>query len=109
MHEKVFIHKDVVLKARCDGSFVEIKCQIKTNFEGFIMRPTKSPLQAMALYSAILSQLVGSVLIGLFTGMWLDEQFGTAPLFLIIGLLTGLAIGVWAMLKTVQKFESGDK
>ncbi|MDN7241788.1 AtpZ/AtpI family protein [Planococcus sp. N028] len=73
------------------------------------MRPTKSPLQAMALYSAILSQLVGSVLIGLFTGMWLDEKFGTAPLFLIIGLLTGLAIGVWAMLMTVQKFESGDK
>ncbi len=73
------------------------------------MRPTKSPLQAMALYSAILSQLVGSVLIGLFTGMWLDEQFGTAPLFLIILLLAGLASGVWAMLQTVRKFESGDQ
>ncbi|MBB5179459.1 F0F1-type ATP synthase assembly protein I [Planomicrobium koreense] len=73
------------------------------------MRPTKSPLQAMALYSAILSQLVGSVLIGLFTGMWLDEQFGTAPLFLIIFLLAGLALGVWAMLQTVRKFESGDQ
>ncbi|RNF40017.1 AtpZ/AtpI family protein [Planococcus salinus] len=73
------------------------------------MRPTKSPLQAMVLYSAILSQLVGSVLIGLFTGMWLDEQFGTAPLFLIICLMLGLIIGVRAMLQTVQKFESGDK
>ena len=73
------------------------------------MRPTKSPLQAMALYSAILSQLVGSVLIGLFTGMWLDEQLGTAPLFLIIFLLAGLALGVWAMLQTVRKFESGDQ
>ncbi|HSP20691.1 MAG TPA: AtpZ/AtpI family protein [Planococcus sp. (in: firmicutes)] len=73
------------------------------------MRPTKSPLQAMALYSAILSQLVGSVLIGLFTGMWLDEQTGTAPLFLIIFLLAGLALGVWAMLQTVRKFESGDQ
>lgn len=73
------------------------------------MRPTKSPLQAMALYSAILSQLVGSVLIGLFTGMWLDEQFGTAPLFLIMFLLAGLALGVWGMLQTVRKFESGDQ
>ncbi len=73
------------------------------------MRPTKSPLQAMALYSAILSQLVGSVLIGLFTGMWLDEQFGTAPLFLIMLLLAGLALGVWGMLQTVRKFESGDQ
>ncbi|MFD1861874.1 AtpZ/AtpI family protein [Planococcus sp. FY231025] len=73
------------------------------------MRPSKSPLQAMALYSAILSQLVGSVLIGLFTGMWLDEQFGTAPLFLIILLFLGLALGIWAMLQTVRKFESGDQ
>jgi ATP synthase protein I len=63
----------------------------------------------MALYSAILSQLVGSVLIGLFTGMWLDEQFGTAPLFLIILLFLGLALGIWAMLQTVRKFESGDQ
>lgn len=73
------------------------------------MRPTKSPLQAMALYSAILSQLVGSVLIGTFTGMWLDGQFGTAPFFLIIFLLIGMVAGVWTMLQTVRKFESGDK
>lgn len=73
------------------------------------MHPKKSPLQAMALYSAILSQLVGSVLIGAFTGMWLDRQSGTAPLFLIICLFAGITTGVWAMLKTVRKFESGDK
>lgn len=73
------------------------------------MRPSKSPLQAMALYSAVLSQLVGSVLIGTFTGMWIDDQFGTAPLFLIICLFAGLSTGIWAMLQTVQKFESGDK
>ena len=62
----------------------------------------------MAIYSAILSQLVGSVLIGVFTGMWLDDKIGTAPLFLIICLFVGLAVGVWAMLQTVRKFESGD-
>ena len=45
----------------------------------------------MALYGAILSQLVGSVLIGVFTGMWIDERFGTAPLFLIILLFAGVA------------------
>src|SRR5699024_9233780 len=85
-----------------------VNCQFKTNFEGFVMRPPKSPLQAMALYSAILSQLVGSVLIGIFTGMWIDERLGTAPLFLIICLFAGLAAGIWAMLQTVRKFESGD-
>ena len=59
------------------------------------MRPTKSPLQAMAIYSAILSQLVGSVLIGVFTGMWLDEKIGTAPFFMIICLFIGITAGVW--------------
>ncbi|HSI68220.1 MAG TPA: AtpZ/AtpI family protein [Planococcus sp. (in: firmicutes)] len=72
------------------------------------MRPTKSPLQAVALYSAILTQLVGSVLIGAFTGMWLDERFGTAPLLLVIGLFIGIAFGAWTMIQTVRKFESGD-
>lgn len=73
------------------------------------MHPKKSPLQAMALYSAILSQLVGSVLIGAFTGMWLDDMFGTAPLFLVICLFAGITAGVFAMLQTVRKFESGDR
>lgn len=73
------------------------------------MRPSKSPLQAMAIYSAILSQLVGSVLIGVFTGMWLDERIGTAPFFMIICLVIGITAGVWAMLQTIRKFESGDK
>ncbi|AQQ54278.1 AtpZ/AtpI family protein [Planococcus lenghuensis] len=73
------------------------------------MRPPNRPLQAMALYSAILSQLVGSVLIGTFAGMWFDEKLGTAPLFLIIFLLAGVAAGAAAMMYTVQKFDSGDK
>ena len=63
----------------------------------------------MAIYSAILSQLVGSVLIGVFTGMWLDDRLGTAPFFMIICLFIGITSGVWAMLQTVRKFESGDK
>lgn len=73
------------------------------------MRQNKRhPLQAMALMSAILSQLVGSTLIGIFGGRWLDGQFQTAPLLLIIGLLLGLAAGIYAMLRLVQHYFSGD-
>lgn len=68
----------------------------------------RHPFQAMALMSAILSQLVGSVLIGIFLGRWLDRVIGTEPLFLIIGLLIGLAAGVFAMLRLVQHFFSGE-
>ena len=46
----------------------------------------RNPFQAYALMSAILASLVGSILIGIFSGRWLDKVWGTEPLFLIIGL-----------------------
>lgn len=68
----------------------------------------KSPFRAMALYSTILSQLAGSVLIGIFLGRWIDGKCQTEPLFLVIGLLSGLAAGILAMLRTIRRFDSGD-
>ncbi|MDZ5711246.1 AtpZ/AtpI family protein [Jeotgalibacillus haloalkalitolerans] len=72
------------------------------------MRQTRRPFHAMVLYSAILSQLTGSVLIGIFGGRWLDRQTETEPLFMIIGLLLGLSAGIYAMLRTVKQFDSGE-
>jgi ATP synthase protein I len=69
----------------------------------------RNPFQAMALMSAIVSQLVGSILIGIFSGRWLDGQWGTEPFFLIIGLLIGLTTGTFAMLLSIRHFYSGDK
>lgn len=68
----------------------------------------RHPLHAMGLMSAILSQLVGSILIGIFAGKWIDSYLETEPLFLILGLLLGLAAGVYAMLKLVHHYFSGD-
>lgn len=68
----------------------------------------RHPFQAMALMSAILSQLVGSILIGIFAGRWLDRQIGTEPLFLIIGLLLGLAAGIYTLTRLIQHFFSGE-
>ncbi|MDQ0269261.1 AtpZ/AtpI family protein [Cytobacillus purgationiresistens] len=68
----------------------------------------RRPFKAMALMSAILSQLVGSILLGIFAGRWLDRVAGTEPLFLIVGLLMGLAAGVYAMLRLVQHFFTGE-
>ena len=69
----------------------------------------RNPLQAMALMSAIVSQLVGSILIGIFSGRWLDRTLGTEPILLIIGLLIGLAAGTYSMLLSIRHFYSGDK
>lgn len=71
-------------------------------------KKNRHPFQAMALMSGILSQLVGSILIGIFAGRWLDKVTGTEPLFLILGLLIGLAAGVYSMLKLIQHFFSGE-
>ncbi|MDQ0226747.1 AtpZ/AtpI family protein [Metabacillus niabensis] len=68
----------------------------------------RHPLHAMGLMSAILSQLVGSTLIGIFGGKWLDHHFKTEPLFLVVGLLLGLATGIYAMYKLVHHYFSGE-
>ena len=77
--------------------------------DDFIMQKNRNPFQAMALMSAIVSQLVGSILIGIFAGRWLDGKWDTEPIFLIIGLLLGLAAGVYSMLVSIRHFYSGDK
>jgi ATP synthase protein I len=68
----------------------------------------RNPFQAMALMSTILAQLVGCILIGIFSGGWLDRRWDTEPIFLIIGLLTGLAAGIYSMLRAIRHFFSGD-
>jgi F0F1-type ATP synthase assembly protein I len=68
----------------------------------------RNPFKAYALMSAILASLVGSILIGIFAGRWLDKQWGTDPIFLIIGLFIGLAAGIYSMLISIRKFYSGD-
>ena len=72
------------------------------------MRHFRRPLQGIAIYSAILSQLVGSILLGIFAGMWIDRKYSTAPVFLVICLLAGLSIGILALITTIRKYDSGD-
>ncbi|GIN20310.1 AtpZ/AtpI family protein [Siminovitchia fordii] len=69
-------------------------------------RKNRHPLYGMALYSAILGQLAGSVLAGIFIGRWLDEKTGLEPLFMIVCLLAGLTAGVFAVILTIR--QSGD-
>ncbi|WP_297989587.1 AtpZ/AtpI family protein [Anoxybacillus sp.] len=69
----------------------------------------RHPFRAIGLMTAISSQLVGSVLVGIFGGRFVDERFDTEPLFLIVGLLLGLAAGVYAMIRLIRSFFSGEE
>ncbi len=47
-----------------------------------------------------------SILLGVLGGLWLDNKFGTKPLFVIIGLVLGLVVagyGVYQMLLPLIK------
>ncbi|AZU64599.1 AtpZ/AtpI family protein [Neobacillus mesonae] len=72
------------------------------------MKNDRNPLKAMGLMSAILAQLAGSVLIGVFGGRWLDQQWDSEPIFLIIGLFIGLTAGIYSMFVSIRHFFSGD-
>ncbi|WP_386062501.1 AtpZ/AtpI family protein [Thalassobacillus hwangdonensis] len=62
----------------------------------------------MAITSAIVSQLAGGPLAGVFLGKWIDQQISTHPTFLIIGLLTGLGAGTYGTILIVRK-HTGDR
>ena len=70
---------------------------------------SRNPYVAMGLMSAILSQLVGSILIGIFVGRWLDRLIGTEPLFLILGLFLGMTAGIFAMTSLIKHFFQENK
>ena len=43
----------------------------------------------------------GSIALGVFAGLWLDNKFGTEPILVIVGLIFGLVVafyGVYQML-----------
>ncbi|MBM7551767.1 F0F1-type ATP synthase assembly protein I [Thalassobacillus pellis] len=68
------------------------------------MKRQKNPFQAMALTSAIVSQLAGGPLAGAFLGKFIDEQLATQPLFLIIGILLGVGAGTYGTIRLVRQY-----
>lgn len=40
-------------------------------------------------------------------GMWLDERYGTAPLFILIGVFLGFGASGWYFYETVRKLGNG--
>lgn len=44
-------------------------------------------------------QMAAAILLGLFLGRWLDGQFGTEPILLVVGTLFGVFSGLYLSLK----------
>ncbi|MDL4839151.1 AtpZ/AtpI family protein [Aquibacillus rhizosphaerae] len=67
-------------------------------------KQSDNPFYGMAITSSILSQLVGSPLIGIFIGRFLDDYYSTKPIFLIIGFVLGLIAGIYGTIYLVRKY-----
>lgn len=66
-------------------------------------------MRAVALMSTISSYLMGSILLGLFGGKWLDGYFGTNSVFLVIGLFLGIGTGAYGVIQAVKHFLGEDR
>ncbi len=59
----------------------------------------QSPWRALAFATSIGLTVALLVAAGVVGGMWLDKVWGTSPLWTVIGLLLGLGIGGWILVK----------
>jgi ATP synthase protein I len=61
-------------------------------------------LKALGISSTIGTGLAASVFIGYYIGTFLDEKWGTEPLFLLIGILVGMGLGIWGTIELLTNF-----
>lgn len=66
--------------------------------------PTTNPWKAMGLVGVIGVELAVLVLAGIWLGKTVDSIFQTSPVFIIIGIFSGFAVGIWSIVKIVKPF-----
>ena len=60
----------------------------------------------LALFSEIGFILLVTTLAGALAGYWIDKQIGSLPIFVVLGLLVGLALGAGAVYRLITRFLS---
>ncbi len=64
-------------------------------------------IKAMALMTTLSSYFIGSIVLGVFVGMWADNYFGSGGIFLFIGFILGLAMAVMGIYIAIRRFLGG--
>ncbi|KQL46593.1 AtpZ/AtpI family protein [Brevibacillus choshinensis] len=68
------------------------------------MSKIDNPWRAITLVTLIGVDMAICVIAGVFLGKYLDGLFATNPLFLMIGLLAGLGIGVYSVYRIIRGY-----
>jgi F0F1-type ATP synthase assembly protein I len=58
----------------------------------------------LALFSEIGLLLLATTLIGVLAGYWVDQQIGSLPIFVLIGLAAGLGTGALGVSRLIARF-----
>lgn len=58
----------------------------------------------MAVTTMIGAEMAITVTLGFYGGRLLDEQFGSDPWLMVIGILLGVAAGIWGIINIVKRF-----
>jgi hypothetical protein len=58
----------------------------------------------LALFSEIGFLLLATTLIGVLAGYWVDQQLGSLPIFVVVGLAAGLGAGALGVARLITRF-----
>lgn len=67
------------------------------------------PWLAAASLSGLGFYIAGAIVLGIWGGRWLDTKFNTSPLWLIIGLILGIAVAVTGTYNMLKPFLQNNK
>lgn len=84
---------------------------VYTRPPGEVKKPKKNDkpwTYILGQYLSATSQNVAAIAMGGGIGWYLDRQFETAPLFLIIGIFIGAVLGFYQLLKTLIELHKKD-
>jgi len=61
-------------------------------------------ITAIAVTATIGTELAVTTLLGFYGGRLLDERLGTESWLLVAGVLTGVGVGIFGIIQTMQRF-----
>jgi len=59
-------------------------------------------------FAAIVFEMAGLTVAGLFLGSYIDKQLSTSPLFLVLFITLGFFAGVYRLVQTLNRWNASD-
>ena len=67
-------------------------------------KSTDNPARMMGLMGTLGIEIAAFIIGGVYLGRYLDHQFGTEPVWLIVGIFGGMIVGIASALFTLRSF-----